>query len=93
MISSQWTVDRSGKVKKSLKKYKSDKHVSNKFENAIKRLVTIEDPAEIAYKKTPDDKCIFWITKSVRLLYWMDYEKKIIFLGKMGDHKEVYGWD
>ena len=93
MISSQWTVERSGKVKKSLKKYKSDKHVWKKFKNAIKALVEAKDPAELAYKKPPGGRCIFWITNSVRMLYWMNHEKKIIYLGILGDHKEVYGWD
>ena len=93
MISSQWIVDWSEKVERSLKKYRSDKPVSKSFKNAIKSLINEEDPAEIAYKKTPDDICIYWITKNVRLSYWMDYEKKIISFGNLGDHKEVHGWD
>ena len=56
-------------------------------------LASEKDPAAVAYEKTRDDTCILRLTRAVRMSYWMDDETKTIYLGKLGDHKEAYGWD
>ena len=89
----RWAVSQSREVKRNLRKYKSNKPVLDSFENAIRILVNEKDPAEVAYKKTADDICLYRLGRSIRMSYWMDYEKGIIHLGYLGNHKEVYGWD
>lgn len=88
-----WTIDESREIKKSRKRYKSDKPVCNAFQNYIKALSNEVDPAAIAYEKNKDGIYILRLTKSVRLSYWIDDKTKTIYLCKLGDHKEVYGYD
>ena len=93
MDASLWTIKQSKDVEKSRKKYKSNKPVCDAFDKAIEMLASEKDPAAVAYEKTRDDTCILRLTRAVRMSYWMDDETKTIYLGKLGDHKEAYGWD
>ena len=93
MDAPRWTIKESDDVRKSKKKYKSDKPVCDSFDKHVKMLIRKEDPADVAYEKTKDGIFINRLTKSIRLAYWMDYEEKIIYLASLGDHKKVYGGD
>ena len=88
-----WTPERSKDVGKSLRKYKSDKVVTKKFYEKVKRLIHEENPADLAREQTNGRTYTVWITKSVRLEYWMNYDTKVLHLGQLGDHKQVFGSD
>lgn len=88
-----WTPERSKYVDRSLKKYKSDPRVTKKFYEKVNRLIHEEDPATLAREPTNKGTYTVWITKSVRLEYWMNYDTKVLYLGRLGDHKRVYGSD
>ena len=88
-----WMPEQSKFVKKTLKRYKSDPRVTKRFDEIVKRLIHEEDPAAIAYEITKDNVCIQRVLKNVRLTYWMNYDTKVLYLGQLGSHKQVYGSD
>lgn len=90
-----WIIQESKSVVKSLRYYKADKAVSSNYGRFIDELLCIEDPAGMGVPKKGKYKgCIgVHITKSVVVVYRIDYVAHRIDLLKMGDHKMVYGSD
>lgn len=90
-----WKVVESVKVRKSRKKYSSDARVCKALESCLRQLPNEEDPRRIGDRKYGiyDGTYGYNLTKSIRLIYKVDYNARQIKLLAMGDHKEVYGRD
>lgn len=90
-----WNIRPSSKVERHLEHYKADKAVSANFARLVEDLATSSNPASIGVpKKGRHGGCLgTHITKSVVLVYSVDYKAHRIDLIWMGDHKTVNGRD
>lgn len=82
-------------VMDSLRYYKSDKAVFKNCRRFIESLENSDNPAAMGVpKKARHGGCFgTHITKSVVVVYRIDYPARRIDLLGMGDHKTVYGRD
>ena len=90
-----WRIQPSKEVDAALRYYKSDKAVSNNYDRLIKELESSSNPASIGIPKKGKHggRLGTHVTKSVVLVYNIDYPAHRIDLIGMGDHKTVYGRD
>lgn len=91
----RWIVQPSKQVGDSLRRDRSDKAVFKNYRRFIKSLENSVNPAAIGIpKKGRYGGCLgAHITKSVVVIYRVDYPARQIDLLVMGDHKTVYGRD
>ena len=81
-----------------IKDYKSDKIIIKKLKMFIEDLESLsddEDPSVLGSRKAGKFVNHYGchLSKSVRVLYTIDFGSHTIHMRKMGDHKEVYGKD
>ena len=90
-----WKIQVGDSVLDSLQYYKADKAVSKGYRHFVKNLAHSDNPASMGVpKKGKYGGCLgVHITKSVVLVYRIDYAARRIDLVNMGDHKKVYGRD
>ena len=82
-------------INKKLKKHKSNAPVIKNFKNFIQELELVEDPVDIGDRKHSQYRNCFGIhmTKSISLIYTIDYEKHVVYLVDLDDHKTLYRRD
>lgn len=82
-------------IDKRLRKFKSDTPVIKNFKNFVQELEFIDDPAEIGERKHGKYRDCFGahMTKSVSLVYSVNYEKNTVYLVDLDNHKNLYGRD
>ena len=90
-----WSVQSDGSIDRALRRYKADKSVRNTYHRVVQDLVYSDDPSTMGVPKRGRHAGCFGthITKSVVLLYRIDYTSHRIDLLELGDHKTVYGSD
>ena len=90
-----WNVQSDDSIDDALQRYKADKSVRNTYHRVVRDLVYSDDPATMGVPKKGKYAGCFGthITKSVVLLYRIDYASHRIDLVELGDHKMVYGSD
>ena len=90
-----WNVEATGIFHKNAKKYSKDTQVRNALNSRLTLLQNREFPERLGDIKSGSLRGIYGLrlTKSIRLLYQVDYDTHTIRLINVGDHKEVYGKD
>ena len=91
----QWCIVQSTEYCKHRKKYERDKLLCKKLEEALECLSNAEKPERLGDEKYGRYKGAYGyrLTKSVRLIYQVNYGTREIALIALGNHKEVYGHD
>lgn len=76
----------------SLKKYKSDRRVMKGYRRALSDLARSDDPAAAGSRKRGrlQNYYSYSVTRSHRMIYGINYGKRVIRVIYLGDHKEVY---
>ena len=92
-----WGIDH-GRLGKKLRKLRSNSDLArqyNAFISSVAELDDSGDPAKLGHEKTGRHRRCYarHLTRSYRLLYWVDYEGRIVHLLDLDDHKGVYGRD
>ncbi len=84
------TIDR-----KLRKLFKSNSDLIKNYKSFIQELEFVDDPAEIGDRKHGKYKDCFGrhMTKSISLLYAINYAERIVYLVDLDDHKNLYGRD
>lgn len=90
-----WNLQPSDRFCDSLWHYRADKAVINNWRHLSASMARSDNPASMGVpKKGRYGGCLGTsITKSVVLVYRIDYAARRIDLLDMGDHKRVYGRD
>ncbi len=90
-----WRIVTSKVYDKHVKGYKRDAVVCKKLDENKSFLPTLDHPERAGNIKSGPYKDTYGInlTKSVRLMYQVNYETHEIIFVALGDHKEVYGRD
>lgn len=67
----------------------------NSFESAVTNLAESDNPAFVGSRKRGclRDCYSYRITRSHRLIYAVDYEKRTVYLLDLDDHKGIFGRD
>lgn len=88
-----WNVQNDNSIDKSLRHYSADKAVTNNYYRIVHHMICSDDPATIGVPKKGKYAGCFGahVTKSVVLIYRIDYASHRIDLLNLGDHKMVYG--
>ncbi len=87
-----WSIEDNAIFRKLYKKYVKVTNVADTVNSRIEDLRTASEPARLGDKKHAPYRNTYGIniTKSVRLLYTINYKEHKILLVAIGDHKEVY---
>ena len=90
-----WKIRESRRVSNRLDRYRSDKVVINNYRRIVKDLTHSDNPASMGVpKKGKYGGCLgTHVTKSVVLVYSIDYVARRVDAVDLGNHKEVYGRD
>lgn len=90
-----WEVLWDKKFRQCLKKYKRDTKVRKALAECVKVLSAEEDPARLGDRKYGRYAGAYGynLSKSVRVIYKVDYVAHRVRLVALGDHKEAYGSD
>ena len=90
-----WGIRQGKRVEAALRYYKADKAVSKNYARIVDDLKRSRNPASLGIPKKGrhGGSLGTHITKSVVLVYRIDYPAHRIDLAWMGDHKEVYWHD
>lgn len=85
----------SDRVEKKIRGLQSDKVAANKLVTIVQELEECDDPAKLGRRKKGRHRFYYGLhlTKSVSLVYDIDYENSAIYLIDIGDHKALYGRD
>lgn len=89
-----WVLHPSERFLKQLKKIRKTPY-RKRAEEALRNLQNAGDPVALGIRKHGEysDAYSYEIGASIRLIYNVDLENKIIKLIAIGSHKEVYGND
>ena len=90
-----WNIQNDKSLYKSLLRYRADKAVFNNYRRVVQELIGSDNPSAMGIpKKGKHGGCMgTHITKSVVLLYRINYAAHRIDLLERGDHKMVYWRD
>jgi addiction module RelE/StbE family toxin len=91
-----WQIDSSSyHIEKKLKKFKSDKAVSEGFKRTVRELANSDNPQLMGDPKHGKYRYCYaiHITKSHSLLYRVFNDERVIQLVDLDDHKNLYGRD
>ena len=90
-----WRIRPIDAFSKCLRRYKADKSVLANYRRLVEGLARSDNPSSMGIpKKGKYSGCLgTHITKSVVLVYRIDYDARKIDLLGIGDHKTVYGRD
>lgn len=91
----RWKVQSDDSIDKSLRRYKANRPVGDNYAQVVQSLADSDAPETVGVlKKGKYARCFgTHITKSVVLIYRVDYKRHRIDLIELGDHKMVYGKD
>ena len=91
----KWNVITSSKFDKNYAHYLRDADTIKKSQQLIELLSQVKDPGRLGDRKNGRLRGMYTmkLTKSIRLSYAVDYDKRQIRLLDVGDHKTVYGRD
>lgn len=91
----KWGLVKSKQYDKHRKRHLHDQAVSEALCERLKSLQNAEDPGRLGGIKLGPLNGVYgaWLSKSVRLLFVVDYGTQVIRLLDIGNHKEVYGRD
>ena len=91
----KWEVVTSAKFDKGRAQYSRDKSIGRRLQERLELLPWAKDPGRLGDRKSGRLSGVYSlkISKSIRLLYVVDYDKHQIRLLGMGNHKEMYGRD
>ncbi len=91
----KWGLVKSRQYDKHKKGYLHDQAVSKALCERLESLQNAEDPGRLGDIKIGPLKGVYGtrLSKSVRLLFVVDYDAQLIRLLDIGDHKKVYGRD
>lgn len=87
------SVDRT--VSKKLEKYKANKQLTDNYFKFIEDLANADDPRKLGDPKQGRFRQCFGkhMTKSHSLIYYVDFERRTVYLIDLDDHKNLYGRD
>ena len=90
-----WAVLWDKKFRHCLKKYKRDAKVLKALAACVRALSAEEDPARLGDRKYGRYAGAYGynLSKSIRVIYKVDYGAHRVRLVALGDHKEAYGSD
>lgn len=91
----KWSVVEGTKFDKNRAQYVRDENINKRLQEQLELLPQAEDPGRLGDRKSGRLKGAYTIklSKSIRLLYVVDYDEYQIRLLGVGDHKEIYGRD
>jgi mRNA-degrading endonuclease RelE of RelBE toxin-antitoxin system len=80
---------------KKLKKFKGNQRLVKNYKAFISELKTADDPRLLGDLKHGRFQNSFskHLTKSHSLIYYVDFQKRTVFLIDLDDHKNLYGRD
>lgn len=89
-----WILHRTPTFQKQAFKLRKTRY-SKALEEAISDLANSDNPASLGSRKRGSfsDAYSYDIGKSVRIIYRVNFNNKVIVLVAVGSHKEVYGKD
>lgn len=78
-----------------MKGYRRDRVVTKTLRERLVSLRDAEHPEQLGDHKIGRLNGVYgiWLSKSVRLLFTVDYATRVILLLDIGNHKVVYGHD
>lgn len=90
-----WYIIEDDYFAKKLRRLRSNPEVVDKYKRALFELSHSSDPEELGDRKRGRLRHLFAyrITKSYRLLYRIDRDKREIAMVDLDDHKNIYGRD
>ena len=90
-----WKIGADKALSKKLAKIDSNSDAAKGCREAVANLAQADDPARLGERKHGPLRHLhsYRITKSLRLLYFIDRRRNAIFLVDPDDHKNVYGKD
>lgn len=90
-----WEILGNDKFRQGQKKYKHDIEVCKALAACVEALSTDEDPARLGDRKYGryEGTYGYALSRSIRVLYKVDYGAHQVLLVALGNHKEVYGRD
>ena len=90
-----WKVRDQDRIKKGLKGIKGNERAIKNLLEFLEDLKVCKDPARIGKRKAGLYRNCYGVhlTKSVSLLYRIDYRSHAVYLIDLGDHKRLYGRD
>ena len=86
-----WSIDRTGIFKKQFKRLNPT--LQKKATNAVEELVSSEDPRRLGKYKKSLSVYAYELDKSNRLIYKVNFGEGVVFLARVGNHKQSYGSD
>lgn len=86
-----WRVSPSPELTRKMKKYKSTR-IPKRYSAFVRDVQMTDDPGRLGVPKTGRHKhCFgFHLTKSISLIYQLSYDRKLVYVLDIGDHKELY---
>ncbi len=89
-----WDI-RKEKFEQGLKKYRRDPNVRKALAACVEALATEENPERLGKRKVNQYAGLYGyrLSKSMRVIYQINYDTHQITLVTLGSHKEVYGSD
>ena len=90
-----WRVMLNGKTLKALKNFRGNAPVKTGLVEFIEDAKVCDDPSRIGERKKGARRHCYGIhpTKSVSLIYSIDYTSRAVYILDIGDHKRLYGRD
>lgn len=94
-LRARWTLVKSKRYEKHVKAYLHDQRITKALCERLESLRDAKCPERLGDHKIGRLNGAYGtrLSKSVRLLYVIDYSARVIRLLDIGDHKEVYGHD
>lgn len=94
----KWELHQSGWYESHVKGYRRDTVVTKTLRERLVSLRDAEHPEQLGDHKIGRLNGVcgvygIWLSKSVRLLFTVDYATRVILLLDIGNHKVVYGHD
>ena len=90
-----WNVKQEGKMHKALKNFRGNAPVMARLAEFIGDIKVCDDPSVVGERKKGAHRHCYGIhlTKSVSLVYSIDYASHTVWILDVGDHKRLYGRD
>lgn len=90
-----WEVDDQPRMKKGVKSIRGNERATKNLISFLEELKICKDPADIGERKSGSYRNCYGVhlTKSVSLIYRIDYKLHTVYLIDIGDHKRLYGRD
>ena len=90
-----WEIGEGRRLPKALKHLKGNAPVLRNYARLVERLKSCSDPSALGERKRGDYKRCHGVhlTKSISVIYSVDYASRTVWILDIGDNKWLYGRD